>query len=406
MGLVLPPGRARRRKARTLGVAANVSGVGIRGSEVTQTIQDLQNSVVLIAGKPTVARVYLDPMSVGTAGNVTGEITWRRAGAAGAAFLPAMNAIRLDPNSPKDIAQQRQDLLGSLNFMLPPEAVAAGAIEIKLNRVFVPGGADLPLAPQQPLAITFEAAPVLRIRVIGLRYRTGSPPTTRAPDAVHFSFLRSYLRRAYPVASVEWSQIVIDADFAPPFDKSGEVTALLANAQIAAVRSREVSGGIDPRTHYFGLVDDNSSTQGFFMRGRAFAIPATPRPDTVASGPCGTPNGFAGDRDASYADWYGAHELGHTFGRFHPGFPPGAQDASDPNFPYPDGTLTTADGRYVGFDVGDPALSIPMAVLPGGDHHDVMTYADDQWLSAYTYDAIFRRLIAEDQLVADGQPVA
>jgi hypothetical protein len=245
--------------------------------------------------------------------------------------------------------------------------------------------------------VTFAAAPTLRVRVIGLRYRTGNPPQTLAPNAVHFAYLRSYLTRAYPTASVEWSQIVVDADFAPPFDQNGAETALLANAQ---VRSREVSGGIDPRTHYFGLVDDNNSTSGFFMRGRAFSIPQTPRPDVVASGPCGVPRGFAGDTDASYADWYGAHELGHTFGRFHPGFPPGQQDASDPTFPYPEGLLSTADGRYVGFDVGDPALNLPMSVLSGGDHHDVMTYADNQWVSAYTYDAIFRRLLAEAQLVA------
>jgi hypothetical protein len=390
----------RRRRLSALGLAAGAPAVTIRGIEVTQTVQDLQNSVVLIADKPTVARVYVDPTTVARAGNVTGEIIWRRAGGAGASFLPAMNTIRIDPGSPKDQAEQRADLTGSLNFPLPAEALGAGALEITVNRVFVPGGDDLQLAPQQPLTVTFAAAPTLRVRVIGLRYRTGNPPQTLAPNAVHFAYLRSYLTRAYPTASVEWSQIVVDADFAPPFDQNGAETALLANAQVAALRSREVSGGIDPRTHYFGLVDDNNSTSGFFMRGRAFSIPQTPRPDVVASGPCGVPRGFAGDTDASYADWYGAHELGHTFGRFHPGFPPGQQDASDPTFPYPEGLLSTADGRYVGFDVGDPALNLPMSVLSGGDHHDVMTYADNQWVSAYTYDAIFRRLLAEAQLVA------
>src|SRR5262245_740513 len=395
MGRQLPKKRPRR--ARALGLALNVPGRAIRGIEVTQTVDDLQNSVVLIADKRTVARVYIDPTTVANAGNVTGEITWRRNGG-GAAFVPAMNTIRLDPGSPKTIAQQRQDLLGSLNFALPPEALAKGPLQITVNRLMVPGGGDLTLAPQQPLTVTFAPAPQLRLRAIGLRYQTGNPPTGRAPDAIHFSYLRSFLSRAYPVASVEWSQIVVDADFAPPFDQGGTVTAVLANAQLSAIRSREVSAGVDPRTHYYGLVDDNNRAAGFFMRGRAFTIPGTPRPDTVAAGPCGAGGGFAGDRDASYADWYGAHELGHTFGRFHPGFPPGSQDASDPTFPYPNGELTTADGRFVGFDPGDAALNLPMTVLAGSSFHDVMTYADNQWVSAYTYDAIFKRLVAENQL--------
>ncbi len=40
-----------------------------------------------------------------------------------------------------------------------------------------------------------------------------------------------------------------------------------------------------------------------------------------------------------------------------------------------------------------------MQALPGNVYHDVMTYADNQWLSAYTYQAILTRLIAEDALV-------
>jgi hypothetical protein len=396
VGLPSPYTRVRHRKVPAMGIAAGIPGVMMRGIEVTQTIQDMQNSVVLIADKPTVARVYLDPTTVANAGNVTGEITWHRNGAVGAAFLPAMNSIRVDPGSPKSLAEQRQNLLGSLNFLLPSEAVTAGPLEITVKRVFVPGGTDLTLGPRQPLTITFVAAPPLRAHVIGLRYQTGNQATAVTPSAIHFAYFKSFLTRAYPVSSIEWSQIVVDADFAPPFDKDTE-TAILANAQVAALRSREISSGMDPRTHYYGLVDDNNGTPGFFMRGRAFTIPETPRPDVVASGPCGVPRGFAGDNDASYADWYGGHELGHTFGRYHPGFPPGAQDASDLSFPYPDGSLTTPDGRYVGFDVGDQALNLPMMALPGSDHHDVMTYADNQWISAYTYEAIFRRLTTENQ---------
>ena len=390
--------RPRFRRAPTPSLSGLVAAVGVRGIEVSQCVQDLAHSVPLIADKATVARLYLDPATVGQAGNVTAELAWSRDGGA-EAYLPAMNAVRINPAKNLDVQAQRGDLANSLNFRIPASATGPGTLRLRLSRVYTPGGSDLPVGSPDSLDVTFAAAPPLRVRVIGLRYKVGATAVT--PDAVHFDYLRSYLGRAYPVASVEWSQVVVDADFGGPFDGS---TADLANAQIAALRSREVSNGIDPRTHYFGLVSDNNGTRGFFMRGKAFAIPSSAQPDTVASAPCGVPNGLAGDRDLSYADWYGAHELGHTFGRYHPGFPPydpatgAGQDASDPTFPYTGGFISTPDNRFVGLDTGDPGLPAAMQALPGLEHHDVMTYADDQWLSAYTYTAILDRLIAEDAL--------
>jgi hypothetical protein len=235
-----------------------------------------------------------------------------------------------------------------------------------------------------------------------MRYRDVNGDTV-APEAVHFSFLRSYLKRAYPCGQLEWSQIVVDADFTAPFDAD---TPTNCNAQLAAMRSREVSHaeneGVDVRTHYYGIVSDAFGRN--FMRGLAYDIPGEPRPDIVASGPAGTPGGYNSDTDLSYADWYGAHEIGHTFGRFHPGFPgpdqPNGQDASDPTFPYPDGRISGAGADYVGFDVGDHELGLPMLVLAGETTHDVMTYRENQWVSAYTYAAILARLDAEQSFLS------
>jgi hypothetical protein len=64
----------------------------------------------------------------------------------------------------------------------------------------------------------------------------------------------------------------------------------------------------------------------------------------------------------------------------------------------PTGQLANADNAFVGFDVGDPAHSLPMAALPGTDWHDVMTYCNTQWLSSYTYQPIYTRLVAENDL--------
>jgi len=268
--------------------------------------------------------------------------------------------------------------------------------------VFIPGGEETAGAGPLALKLKFEAAPILRVRAIGLRYKRLSDPTVLvSPDAAHFAYMKSYLIRAYPVGALDWSQIVIDADrLRPPFRENASD---IANAQLSIIRTQDLAGGVHPRTHYYGLVDNDCGAKDCTMRGSAVLDSATNMFEFVASGPAGRPNGWAGDDDGSFADWYSAHELGHTFQRRHPGFPDippklGGQtrDLDDlPGFPYPDGLITSADNHYVGFDVGDPALGLPMQALRGDMHHDFMTYANDQWVCKYTYDGIYERLIEE-----------
>lgn len=390
--------RPRSRRPRPVRLQAHgpAPGVRIRGIEVVQAIQALDNSVRLIAGKATVVRVYIDSNDIAGTALITGELTWRQ-GVAGAHYLPAMNRVRFSSGRRPTLHEQRADVDLSLNFRLPAEATSAGVTEISLNRLSVPGGAEVPFAAPSLVTASFRASPPLRVRAIGLRYK-GRSASGGTPNAIHFFHLRSYLSRAYPVAALEWSQIVVDGDrLLPPFD---DTTSNLVNAQLSALRARELSSGMDPRTHYFGLVDDDEGKS--VMRGSALYNSASKVFGLVACGPCGVPNGWTGDTDPSYADWYGAHEIGHTFQRRHPGFPASKQrrDPDEPGFPYPEGRITTDDLRYVGFDVGDPERNIAMQALPGEHHHDVMTYADRQWLSAYTYEAIHERLLYEDAALA------
>jgi hypothetical protein len=191
------------------------------------------------------------------------------------------------------------------------------------------------------------------------------------------------------VADVVWSSGTIDANMQGPNFTAGDI-----NAQLAAIRAQDVAAGVDKRTHYYGMVADG----GFFMRGFAAGIPGQPDPSVVASGPTG-PNSWGWDFDGSYGDWYGGHELGHTFGRFHLGSGCG-ESSDDPNYPYIFGQLANYDAGCVGFDVGDAALGIAIAAYPGTAWHDVMTYCNNQWLSDYTYNRIRTRLAAEDILPA------
>ena len=91
-----------------------------------------------------------------------------------------------------------------------------------------------------------------------------------------------------------------------------------------------------------------ADTRGF-LQGCSKGIPSR-----VASGPAGV-NKWPWDTDGSYADWYGGHELAHTYGRKHPGFCNNNSDDDD-DYPYSDGKI---GGNGIGFDFGDTSLNIP-----------------------------------------------
>jgi hypothetical protein len=356
--------------------------------EVTQAIQDLSQSVPLVAGKRTVVRLYLSYYS-SPGVTVWGEITLRRAPSDPLVTIPSLNIVVLDPAQAGNIPAKRDDVTRSLNFVLPITYTAEGPLAISIASITnAVTGDSIAVGCERRPTVWFHASPPLRVRVLGLRYRQGTPPVTYTPSNLDFQLLLSWLGRVYPVGQVVSSQAIIDATASPSFSCND------ANAQIAALRALDMSAGGDQRTHYYAQVSDG----GFFMRGCAAGIPSTPDPSTVASGPTG-PGTYGWDFDGSYGDWYGGHELGHTFGRRHPGFCGETQDDLN-NYPFANGQLARSNPSFAGFDVGDPALNLPMVALGGTQWHDVMTYCNFQWMSVYTYEGVRLRLLAEDSLSA------
>ena len=405
MALIDTPRPARRRRATRAGGPASASVI-VRGIEVTQTVQNLDHDTRLVAGKRTIARVYLEPSNLGSNVDVQGEIVVAPSATAPGNFVASANAVRLKAAGHPTLAQQRRDAGLSLNFVLP--ATLPGPLSVKFHRASPSGAPDLSIAPgNDQVTVRFVEGVPLRVRALGLRYVDArlNPPQSFSPRATHFDHFRSFLLRAYPVPSLDWTQIVIDApaSFVPPFsgpevppgsgnDPLWRGLLTMLHTHMMNVRQGDMATGWDPRTHYYGLVADDS---GFF-RGAANNVPVAPNPRTVAVGPVGVPgNGrFVWDTDGSYGDWYGAHELAHTFGRRHPGFCRQQQD--DGTFPHADGRISSGTEDSVGFDAGDPALGLPMRAYAHEDWHDVMTYCDRQWISKYTYDGIFDRLAAEE----------
>lgn len=376
-------------QARVTTVDLRAPTIRVAGFEITQAVQDPAHSVGLIAGKRTVVRVLLTSAGPGFA-TVTGTLRVKRAGQADVLVAPEALAT-LDPADVGTLANIRASAAKSLNFVLPETVLGAGTISCSLDALSDAAGVPLKAAGMSiSQSATFNSGTPLRVAIIGFTYTLGSPPTAYTPTGLDFDMLISWLRRAYPASEIITSQRVVTAASAPPFS-CGQI-----NAELAQIRALDVAGGTDGRTHYYGLVSDG----GFFMRGCA-GVPSSPNPAAMGSGPTG-PSSWGWDNDGSYGDWYGGHEIGHTFGRLHPGFCGETHD--DPAYPYVAGQLADTADSFVGFDVGDPTLGLGVVALPGTSWHDVMTYCPQEWLSAYTYDGIRARLAAEDLLSPGASP--
>ena len=378
----------------------NFDHVSLQGIEVVQVVQDMAGSVPLIAGKTTFVRVYLDKT------NGTRPLTATLKAERGATSVTLNPVFPIIVDATENLTVRRQTWSKSLNFAVPTEMIASGSTTFTLNT-------PTDTSPQHrtiicdtcgtPTQVSFTNMPPLIIRLIGLTYQfqptPGAPFQTAAPRAIDYTLVRSWLGRAFPVSQLVSSQTTAAANFNFVFDNT-LTDCTKANAQLSAIRAVDMAQpGAENRTHYVGLV----SNQGGGMRGCS-PIPATANSASPASGPSGAPGGpgsvpvnSGGDTDASFADWYSGHELGHSFGRNHTKAC-GEPAPFEASFPYPNGQISDASERSVaGLDVGDATNGVPLAVLWGARSFDLMTYCSQpDWPSDFTYKAIRQRLLDEN----------
>ncbi len=374
----------------------------LKNLEVTQTIQDLNNTVPLIAGKPTIARAYLMTVNPpgGTIHDVSGTMSAFLTDGSfpgGPVTIRSLNSITVkDQGQPQILT----DLSTTLNFELPPEWTPEGIVHFEITSLSINGiptflpcvGCSDPLVFRTPRAI-FETAPPLRIVAFSVPYTTTDAfgnMATFTPAQTHFDHLSSWLRRAYPTADVQFTQSQICPIAGRPTKRGDDTPGTFDCDDVDATLSQLLTlcsgnippgncgGTTSPQTHFYGMAAD---TRGF-LQGCSKGIPSR-----VASGPAGV-SAFPWDTDGSYADWYGAHELAHTYGRKHPGFCNNNSDDDD-DYPYSDGKI---GGSGIGFDFGDTTLGISRTLLSPGQFTDVMTYCDFEWMSDYTYKGILGRM--------------
>ncbi len=351
--------------------------IRITAIEVTQAIQDLDNSVELVAGKRTYVRVHV------SAPTTVSSVHARLSGKRGLQYLPALSPANRAAGVTLRPFPDRAQINDSFLFELPPHWTADGLLTLTAR--IDPNNTinDLDLSDNsQSTTVRFYNTPPLMLKLVNVRYRLGQ--TLYQSDPFHLEMLESWLKRAYPISELQvkrWNYTYPIAGL-PNVDK--------LHQYLSAVRLLNIIFlGENPRTVYYGVVDET----GGFMRGKAQSIPGV-----ISAGPSGAST-WDWDFDGSYNDWYGGHEIAHNMGRYHAEFC-GARGGT--TYPYLNGQISpglSGSAAIYGFDIESRQIY-------GPTWKDVMTYCDYQWISDFTYEGIRDHLVTTGLLSAPPNKVS
>jgi hypothetical protein len=371
------------------------------GMEVTQTIQDLDNSVSLIAGKRTFVRVYLRTRG-GT--NLIQSVSGTLRGchvpvgvlpdclSSDSEFEPLPSLKSITVNDSDDLIVKRTSMEGSLYFELPAEWTNAGLLRLELDSESL--SPRLPCdncdgtVNGEPRAYLFEKAPPLRVKLGDATYTLSGKPF--APSATDHARLKSWLLRAFPTSDVMTSDLGELVFYHQPTCQ--EVNETMYAAEFSALNASATSTP-DARQRHYGLMvfSDTAAIAGCIAPSEI-----GPYWEQFAVGAAGSTEGHEWDEDGSFADYYGGHELAHTLGRMHPGFC-GKNEDSDKDYPYVREYISNDDFAFFGFDPGDATdadnviKTRPYSPYPWSS---LMTYCPHRWISSYTYEAILSAMLA------------
>jgi hypothetical protein len=385
---------------------ANGTVVKLIGMEITQATQDVNNSVRLIAGKPTVVRLYFTTTGATTLiENVRGDISGFQEGGNTPFLAQSVGTTNIDTT--QNLGAKRLSLAQSLNFVLSSDFYQQGLTHFRVERLNVegPGGATLACDGCVQWDASFNRARPLNLVVVPFFYMKSN--LTADAGATLIGGL-GYLNNVFPLTG----------NF--PTDTSGINVTILQTRPTDLILARD-----NDRMLYAlqNILDDLLSQSGNTLPADTHILGVAP------SGSGGVANmpGTAAFGDiraiesttfpATDPEFYGAiwaQEIAHNFGRMHVSTSHNEQPPSDPNFPYPHGGIGEP-GLAIGTEGwnGTPFVMLPGIPADGSKHaHDFMSYGQpndaadhtQSWVSPFTYQGLMSSFPAQALKAAAPQP--
>ncbi|GIW02484.1 CARDB domain-containing protein [Roseiflexus sp.] len=324
--------------------------------EITQSVQNGSNSVPLVAGRATVARVYVTVSGVAELSNVIVEVSATHGGVS----LPG-SPHRSNPRTVTTSAS-RGNYASSFNIALPSEWLSGN---VHLTIVVDP---DNRVAESNELnnrltrALDFLAAPPLDLTIVPIQYI--HTPNGRTYPAPTRDTVSDWIMRAYPISGIT-VRLRAPISFTGDLRSSDEWERLLD-----MITSVWRSDGAPSSRVYYGLIPIANGSDRWFSSGIA------------GIGWIGlrTSLGLDLTSPADAAGQLAAHEIGHNLGRYHA--PCGVSGDPRQPFPYADGSIGP---DVYGLDIS--RARVWSSAAPDNTR-DLMSYCRPQWVSDFTYQGL------------------
>jgi hypothetical protein len=384
----------------------NGTVVKLIGMEITQATQDVNNSVRLVAGKPTAVRLYFTTTGPTTLiENVRGDISGFQQGGNTPFLTTSINTTNIDTT--QDRGAKRLDLTKSLNFLLSPDFFQQGLTHFRVERLNVegPGGATLVCDGCKQWDASFNRARPLNLVVVPFLYLKSN--LTADAGATLMGGL-GYLNNVFPLTG----------NF--PTDTSGINVTILPTRPTSLILARDNDRMLFALQN---ILDDLLSQSGSTFPADTHILGVAPsgsggvanRPGTAAFGDIRAIESTT--FPASDPEFYGAiwaQEIAHNFGRLHVSTSHNEQPPSDPNFPYQHGGIGEP-GLAIGTEGwnGTPFVMLPGIPADGSKHaHDFMSYGQpndaadhtQSWVSPFTYQGLMSSFPAQALVAEAPQP--
>lgn len=319
----------------------------------------------VVANRPALARIYVAPSSGFKAREVTAEVRL----VDGATKFPILRETKKI-----SAASTEDDTDSTFNLEIPADHLPPGVtIQVALTAEDgeVPTGDSDARFPRDgaPKAVDAELSGKLRIKLVPVKYDADG--SGRVPDlsATQLELYKKRFMTLYPATEVE---ITTRAPFSwtTAISRNGSGFSSVLNA-ITRLRQQDKP---DADVYYYGALAPAPSMSQFCSGGCVSGL-STVVGENTSFLRASVGLAYPGEDSVNTA----AHEVGHAHGRNHA--PCGGADGVDPEFPYSNGAI----GVW-GYDIFEKTLISPTR------GRDMMGYCPNEWVSDYTYNALFERI--------------
>lgn len=321
--------------------------------EISQAVQKVDNSVPLVSGRSTLMRVFAVLATGDSPGNIIVSLTASRNAVPLGSVTSAQGSVPLSPS--------RGNFNSTFNLLLPSSWLSGDVVIVAK----VDAGDSVSESDENnntlQTAVSFNVVPRLDVRIVPINYthQGGTDPggyPGQADDRI-----KDWISRAFPVDQVNASFRTPYLGFQGNLDQGSEWNRLLDD-----VSDLKLFDGAPSSQFYYGLVPILNGGNQWFNSGIAGI-------------------GWIGYRAAvglnlPSLDGTGilaGHEIGHNMGRRHA---PCGVTGTDTSYPYAGASI----GEY-GIEIDGTTASL----LGPSNYVDMMSYCSPEWVSDYTYVALY-----------------